>query len=144
MLAEGIAGDIDHAIRIGEEGLSHYGSNGALLVNVGAVLEQRGEMEAAAAFFAKAVGGGNPPSQAHKNLGDQAFNRGDMSAARVHYEKALKYDPALGDDVYLRLGTIAHKDQDLDVARLLWRRALDLNPNNDAVRANLELLGSPA
>jgi hypothetical protein len=26
------------------------------------------------------------------------------------------------------------------VALLLWRRALDLNPNNEAVRANLELL----
>lgn len=107
-------------------------------MNAGAVLERRGEGEAAEGLYARAVQTQPPPAQAHKNLGDQAWARGDQVAARVHYEKAVKIEPRLGDDIYLRLGNIAYKDQDLDVARLLWRRALELNPKNDMVRTNLE------
>jgi tetratricopeptide (TPR) repeat protein len=140
VLAEAMAGDLEEGVRVGEEGLTHYPKNGALLVNVGAVLERRGESEAAGALYMRALAEGRPPAQAHKNLGDQAFERGEVEAARTHYEKAVKHDPALGDDVYLRLGTIAFKDGDPDVAKLLWRRALDLNPDNETVKANLGLL----
>ena len=52
----------------------------------------------------------------------------------------MKLSPRLGDDIYLRLGTMAYKDNDRDVALLLWRRALDLHPHNVAVSSNLELL----
>jgi len=50
----------------------------------------------------------------------------------------VKIEPRLGDDVYLQLGNIAYKDQDTDMARLFWRRALELNPKNDLVRTSLE------
>ena len=126
--------------KVGREGLTLYGSCGPLLVNAGAVLERKGEAEAAEALYTRAVQAQPVPAQAHKNLGDQAWARGDQTAARVHYEKAVKLEPRLGDDIYLRLGNIAYKDQDLDVARLLWRRALELNPRNDLVRTNLESL----
>lgn len=144
VLASGMAGDLDMAVQVGFEGLEHHPVSGPLLVNTGAVLERRGEIDEASALYARAVAEGKPPAQAHKNLGDQAYARGDLAAARVHYEKAVKLDPGLGDDIYLRLGTIAYKDQDLDVARLLWRRAMELNPANEVVRANLELLEAPA
>ena len=137
-LAAALAGEFDYAVQVGREGLAHYPSCGPLLVNAGAVLERRGEGEAAEGLYARAVQTQPPPAQAHKNLGDQAWARGDQVAARVHYEKAVKIEPRLGDDIYLRLGNIAYKDQDLDVARLLWRRALELNPKNDMVRTNLE------
>lgn len=140
VLASGMAGELDYAVQVGREGLGHYPDNGPLLVNTGAVLERRGEMDAAVALFTRAVAAGTAPAQAHKNLGDHAYARGEMEAARVQYEKAVKMDPRLGDDVYLRLGTIAYKDEDIDVARLLWRRALDMNPSNEAVRTNLEQL----
>ena len=80
------------------------------------------------------------PPQAHKNLGDQAYAHGDHEGARVQYEKAVKLSPRLGDDIYLRLGTMAYKSNDRDVALLLWRRALGLNPHNDAVRSNLDMI----
>ena len=51
-----------------------------------------------------------------------------MDAARIHYERAVKLNPRLGDETYFRLGTLAQRDGDSDVARLLWRRALELNP----------------
>jgi tetratricopeptide (TPR) repeat protein len=142
VLASAVAGDLNYAVAVGREGLGHYPDSGALLVNTGAVLERRGEMDAAEALYKRAVAVSPPPPQAHKNLGDQAYARGDSEGARVQYEKAVKLSPRLGDDVYLRLGTLAYKDNDRDVALLLWRRALDLNPNNEAVRSNLEMLQS--
>jgi tetratricopeptide (TPR) repeat protein len=140
VLAAAMAGDLDYAVQVGREGLGHHPNNGPLLVNSGAVLERKGEIEAAMGYYARAVSEGNAPAQAHKNLGDAAYAKGDMAAARVHYEKAVKIDSNLGDDVYLRLGTIAYKDNDVDVAKLLWARALQINPGNEHVRSNLEIL----
>ena len=137
-LAAALAGELDYAVQVGREGLMHYPSCGPLLVNAGAVLERRGEAEAAEGLYTRALQTQPAPAQAHKNLGDQAWARGDQEAARVHYEKAVKIEPRLGDDVYLQLGNIAYKDQDTDMARLLWRRALELNPKNDLVRTSLE------
>jgi tetratricopeptide (TPR) repeat protein len=142
VLSSAVAGDLDYAVAVGREGLGHYPDSGPILVNTGAVLERRGEVDAAAALYKRAVSSSPPPPQAHKNLGDQAYAHGDTEGARAQYEKAVKLSPKLGDDVYLKLGTMAYKSNDRDVALLLWRRALDLNPRNEAVQANLELLGS--
>ena len=144
VLASAMAGRLNYAVAVGREGLARYPENGPLLVNTGAVLELRGEAEAAAALYARAAAGSPPPPQAHKNLGDQAQARGDLESARVHYEKAVKLNPRIGDDTYYRLGALAQKDGDLDVARLLWRRALDLNPGNERVRISLESLEARA
>lgn len=139
-LAAALAGEVDYAVQVGREGLAHYPGCGPLLVNAGAALERKGETEAAEALYARAAQTHPAPAQAHKNLGDQAWARGDQQAARMHYERAVKVEPRLGDDVYLRLGNIAYQDHDFDVARLLWRRALELNPGNDRVRTKLESL----
>jgi tetratricopeptide (TPR) repeat protein len=140
VLASAVAGDLDYAVAVGREGMGLYPESGPILVNTGAVLERRGEVDAAAALYKRAVSVTPPPPQAHKNLGDQAYAHGDDVGARIQYEKSVKLAPRLGDDVYMRLGTIAYKDNDRDVALLLWRRALDLNPRNEAARSNLEML----
>jgi tetratricopeptide (TPR) repeat protein len=140
VLAAGIAGQLEYAVSVGREGLVHYPESGPLLVNTGAVLEQSGELQAAEALYARALSQSPVPAQAHKALGDRAFARDNMDQARVHYEKAVKIDPRLGDDVYARLGALARADNDLDVARLLWRRALKLNPRNTEVQKRLEAL----
>ncbi len=142
VLAAAVSGDLDYAVAVGREGLGHYPHSGPLLVNTGQVLERRGEVDAAAALYKRATHGSQPLPQAHKSLGDQAYAHGDHEVARAQYEKAVKLQPRLGDDVYLRLGTMAYRDNDRDVALLLWRRALDLNPYNEAVKANLELLAT--
>jgi tetratricopeptide (TPR) repeat protein len=140
VLASAISGDLEYAVAVGREGLGHYPDSGPILVNAGQVLELRGEYEAAAALYKRATQADPPLPQAHKNLGDQAYAHGDHDGARAQYEKAVKLAPRLGDDVYLRLGTLAYQGNERDVARLLWQRAQSLNPHNEAVRANLEML----
>ena len=142
VLALGMAGELDESVTMGREGLTHYPGDGSILVNLGAILERRGEIEAAEALYLRATGQSPPPPQAHKNLGDLAYRRGDHAGARSHFEKAVQLEPRLGDDVYLKLGNIAYKEADRDWALLLWRRALELNPRNEVVRTNLELLST--
>jgi len=143
VLASAMAGEADAAVELGREGLNHYPEHGALLVNTGAVLERGGNGEAAEALYLRAVSGdGPPPAQAHKNLGDRAYARGDRAGARAHYERALKIAPRLGDDVYRRLAEIAYEEEDDDLALLLWQRALEIDPENEEVRTKLESLGA--
>jgi len=41
------------------------------------------------------------------------------------------------DDVYFKLGNIAYKRNDRDLAAQLWRKALEINPKHELVKANL-------
>ncbi len=142
LLAEGAAGNPEAALALGREGLTRFPEDGAIMVNLGVVLERRGETEAAEALYLRAVSGGDTPPQAHKNLGDLAYRRGDPASARAHYERAIRIDPKLGDDTYLKLGNLAYKEGEREWAVGLWQRALELNPRNEVVRTNLELLAA--
>jgi tetratricopeptide (TPR) repeat protein len=143
-LAAAADGDWEEALRLGREGITRYPEDGAVLVNLGALLEQRGENGAAEALYLRAVAGTPTPAQAHKNLGDMAYRRGDQAGARAHLERAVRLDSRLGDDVYLKLGNLAFKDDDRETAARFWRRALELNPRNEVARTNLETTGVSA
>ncbi len=144
VLAAGVAGRLDRAVELGREGLKAYPEDGAILVNTGAVLEHKGEDEAAQAYYERATKSENPPPQAYKAMGDQAFRRGDAKSARAHFEQAVKLDTRLGEDVYVKLGDIALEDSRTDEASTFWRRALELNPHNDELQEKLEQLGAQA
>jgi tetratricopeptide (TPR) repeat protein len=58
------------------------------------------------------------------------------------FQRAIKLDPALGDDVYFKLGNIRFKWQEKDQALAYWERALALNPENEVIRTNLDLARS--
>ncbi|RMH14984.1 MAG: DUF4388 domain-containing protein [Gemmatimonadetes bacterium] len=144
VLAAGIDGAFDEALALGREGLEHYPEDGRILVNTGAVIEQTGERTAAVAYYERAVKSPTAPPQAHKALGDVAFEAGDAATARKHYEAAIALDPRLGEDVYVKLGMLAFQEADKKQAGVLWRRALDINPENAEVQAHLERLEAPA
>ncbi|MEX2528334.1 MAG: DUF4388 domain-containing protein [Gemmatimonadota bacterium] len=142
VLASAMSGDLEEALTLGRDGLARHPTSGPLLVNLGQVLEQKGELAAAEALYLRATAEIPPPPQAHKNLGDLAYRRGDRAGARAHFERAVKLAPNLGDDVYLKLGTLAYREEDKDVALILWRRAVELNPENEVARSNLESLSA--
>jgi tetratricopeptide (TPR) repeat protein len=137
VLAAAMMGDLDSAAAVGEEGLRRYPEDTALLVNLGGVRERQGKPDSAEELYLKAVSLPNPTPQAHKNLGDFAFRRGDVAGARAHFEKAVNLDPRLGDDVYAKLGAIALREDDVEWARMLWQRALELNPENEAAKTGV-------
>jgi len=137
ILAAALQGDFGEAAALGAEGLELHPDESALLVNLGAVEEHLGRDKEAEALYLKAVATAEPTPQAHKSLGDVAYKRGDYGEARKHFERAVKLDPRLGDDVYQKLGEIADNDDDQDWALMLWRRALELNPNNETVRSSV-------
>lgn len=140
ILAAGMSGDPQAAVALGREGLARYPDSGPVLVNTGAVLEWRGDVEGAEALYSRASSGPRPMAQAFKALGDLEFGRGHRDLARARYERAATLAPRLGDDLYLRLGELAERDGDMDAAVLFWRRALALNPENAEVRERLAAL----
>jgi len=142
LLAAAAAGELDEAVALGRDGVERHPQSGALLVNLGAVLEHRGDIDAAQAVYLRAVRESPPLPQAHKNLGDLAWGRGDQAGAKAHYERAVRLDPRLGDDVHLKLGTLAHEEGDPERATEFWRKALEINPDNDLARSNLELVSA--
>ena len=135
VLAASYAGKPDEALRIGQGGLEAFPSSSPILVNFGTVLEHLSEEDAAEALYLRAVQLSEPPPQAHRNLGDIARSKGDHAGAQTHYARAVKLDPALADETYVRLGELAEADGESGQAREYWGRALELNPDNEAARA---------
>lgn len=142
VLASAMEGSLDAAVKLGREGLAHYPQDGAILVNTGAVLEQKGEPDASEAFYLRAASGESPPPQSHKNLGDLAMVRGDNRGALAEYERAVRLDPELGDDVYVRLGQLAREDEDPERTERYFRKALELNASNPTAREALAELAA--
>lgn len=140
VLASGLAGRYEDAVSVGREGLEHHPGCGELLVNQAALLRELGREKAAEALYVRATHQSPPPAQAHKALGDAAFEREDHREARTQFEKAQRLAPRLGDDLYVKLARLAERDDDDDAARLLLTRALELNPDNEAARTQLEAL----
>jgi tetratricopeptide (TPR) repeat protein len=138
VLGAAMEGRLEEAVSLGREGLAHYPDSGAILVNTGAVLQHLGEPEASEAIYRRAAESEEPPPQAYKSLGDLALLRGDLGDARAHYQRALGLDPDLGDDVYLKLGNLAHQDADERTAMQFWEKALELNPENRVAARSLE------
>lgn len=142
LLAAATLGDLEEAVQLGRDGMGHYPNDGPILVNLGIVLERRGEAGPAKALFQRAIQELPPLPQAHKNLGDMAYRSGDMSDAKKHFQRAIELDAHLGDDVYVKLANLAAADDDHEWAMRLWRRALDENPDNTAARRKLESMAA--
>ena len=142
ILAAGLTGDMVRALEIGEEGLKRYPDEGAILVNAGAVLEHRGDGDAATAYYERAIKSDSPPPQAFKAQGDRALGQGAKAQAKQHFESALKEAPRLGEDVLIKLGAIELENSNTDEAATLWRRALALNPENSPLRTKIDQLGA--
>ncbi len=139
-LAAALSGDTARAQALVTEGLEAYPRTPALC-NTQAVLHERaGNFAAAVRSAEQGIQDDATLPQLHKNLGDVLYQLSRYEEAQEAYLQAVTLNPALGDDVYLKLGNIRFKWQHRDQALAYWERALALNPRNETVRASLELL----
>jgi tetratricopeptide (TPR) repeat protein len=141
-LAAASAGEFELAEQVAEEGADAFPSHAVLQNNLAVLLELAGEHAAAEELVRGARK--NEPSlpQLSKNLGDLAYRASRYDEAWDAYSRAVELAPELGDDVYFKLGNIAYKRNDRELAAQLWRKALELNPKHELVKANLETLSA--
>jgi tetratricopeptide (TPR) repeat protein len=141
-LAAASAGEFDLAEEVAEEGAEAFPSHAVLQNNLAVLLELSGDLAAAEELVRGARR--NEPSlpQLSKNLGDLAYRASRYEEAWDAYSRAVELAPDLGDDVYFKLGNIAYKRNDRELAAQLWRKALELNPKHELVKANLDTLSA--
>jgi tetratricopeptide (TPR) repeat protein len=142
VLTEAAAGRPDAALALGDEGLGHHPHSAPIHLHIGAVLERRGDWERAEQAYRRATEEDRELPQAHKSLGDALYRRGAYDEASEAYQRAVSLSPRLGYDVYFRMGNIQYKRMERTRAVELWRKSLELNPQNSVVRTNLELVES--
>jgi tetratricopeptide (TPR) repeat protein len=141
-LAAAVAGEFELAETVAEEGAEAYPSHAVLQNNLAVLRELAGDLASAEDMIRAARK--NEPSlpQLSKNLGDLSYRGSRYDEAWAAYTRAVELAPDLGDDVYFKLGNIAYKRNDRELAAQLWRKALELNPKHELVKANLDTLSA--
>lgn len=137
-LTAALLGDLGRAQNLLEEAVGAHPHSAVLYNNLAVVLERRNNPQAAADALDRALSEDATVPQIHKNLGDVAYRTGRFDDALEDYQRAVKMDPNLGDDVYLKLGNIKFRQHQKDVAVKYWEHALALDPANAIVRTNLD------
>jgi len=143
-LAAAAHGELSDAERILREALEHYPHHAILQNNLAALIEIGGNLDQSVDMVRAALADDPSIPQLSKNLGDLLYRAARYDDAWEAYKRAVKLQPDLGDDVYFKLGNIAYKRMDRDMAGMLWRQALELNPGHELARANLETINAVA
>ena len=137
-LTAALLGDLERAHNLLVEGIAAHPHAAPLYNNMAAVQERRGYHPEALAASERGVQEDTGLPQLHKNLGDCHYRAARYDDALECYLRAVKLNPNLGDDVYLKLGNIRFKRQERDEAVKCWEQALALDPSNAIVRTNLD------
>jgi tetratricopeptide (TPR) repeat protein len=137
-LTAALLGDVERASGILNDGVTAHPHAAVLLNNLAAVLERDADYEGARASAERGVHEDPAVAQLHKNLGDLHYRAARYDEALEAYVRATKSNPALGGDLYLKLGNIRLRRQEREEAIRCWERALELDPDNAIVRTNLE------
>lgn len=139
-LAAALAGDLARATTVLEEGLTVHPHAAALHNNLAVVHERRGSYELAARTLEHALLEDANGAHLHKNLGDYLYRAQRYDEAFESFSRVVRLNDAHGADVYLKLGNIYYRRGAMDDAREAWERALEIEPENRIVRANLDAL----
>jgi tetratricopeptide (TPR) repeat protein len=138
-----MAGELEHALAVAAEGVEQFPADAVLLNNHAVFLEAAGDLAAAESALTRALGEQASLPQVSKNLGDIWYRLGRYDEAWEAYQRVLRLKPDLGDDVHFKVGNLALRRGEPEVARRHWSRAVDLNPRHQLARANLQTLGAP-
>jgi tetratricopeptide (TPR) repeat protein len=118
-------GRLDEAMQVFEHGLRLDGSNPILLNAVGAVFNQKGNLQEAERYFLKALSADPTFSPARKNLAITYFESGKYSLASSQFEQ-LSGDHKASSVAFLFLGMIAKKNGQYPEAVAFFEKSGDL------------------
>ncbi len=133
---------VEEADVVLREGLEAHPGHVVLCNNRAVLLEMLGDTEQAEEILRNAIGDDPSLPQLSKNLGDLLYRSGRYDDAWEAFQRAVKLQPHLGDDVYFKLGNIAYKRLDREQAAEYWRKTLELNPGHELARTNLETVSA--
>ncbi len=134
--------DFEAAQAVLRDGIDRFARNPVLRNNLAAILEVVGETEQAEQMLRAAHADGLVLPQLSKNLGDVLYRAGRYDDAWNAYQQTVKLNPDLGDDTYFKLGNIAYKRLDHATASAMWHKTLQLNPNHQLARTNLDTMSA--
>jgi tetratricopeptide (TPR) repeat protein len=137
-LTSALRGDLDRAISLLTEGVEAHPHSGVLHNNLAAAHERRNAHREAALAIERGLQEDAGVAQLYKNQGDNFYRLAKYDEALDAFQRAVKLNPALGEDVYLKLGNIRFKRQEREEAVRCWERALELDPENAIIRTNLD------
>jgi tetratricopeptide (TPR) repeat protein len=99
--------------------------------NVGRILADRGQIDAAFAHFQKALEINPDYAEADNNLGNILRDRGQIDAAFARFQKALEINPDYAE-AHINLGNVLRDRGQADAAIAQYRKALEIKPDAEA------------
>ncbi|MGH7532447.1 MAG: tetratricopeptide repeat protein, partial [Gemmatimonadales bacterium] len=141
-LSHAVESDLEQAITVAQDGVTAYPNHAVLKNNLAVLLELTGDVSGAEVMVREALTEDPSVPQLSKNLGDLLYRAGKYDEADEAYQRAVKLAPDLGDDLYFKLGNIAFRQRDTAKARTQWQRTIELNPDHQLARSNLESMSS--
>jgi len=138
-LVSALRGDLDRAAMLLSDGIRAFPRAAALHNNLAVVLERRGRYDEAAGAAERAISEDSTQAATHKNAGDLHYRAGRYEDALECYLRAVRCDPNLCGDVYLKVGNIRYRRRERDEAVRSWERSLALAPDNPMARNNLDM-----
>lgn len=135
-LIDAQAGQFETSVPILEATLAQNPDHVPVLMVLGTVYGQRGEMERARDCFRRAIELEPKLAPAYSNLGNVSKLLGDYPGATAAYRKAIVLQPGFADAHY-NLGTVLLETGEWDEAQKAFERALLFKPDYAEVHNNL-------
>ena len=132
--------DADQAQQLLEEGIRTHPSVGVLHANYAALLLARGALTAAAAAVERGMLHAANLAPFQKTVGDLAYRVARFDDAIEAYQRAVRLEPALGPDVYLKLGELRYQRGEVSESQRCWSRVLELDPSNRQAQVSLDAI----
>ena len=132
--------DADQAQALLEEGIRTHPSVGVLHANYAAFMLTRGALTAAAAAVERGMLHAANLAPFQKTVGDLAYRVARFDDAMEAYQRAVRLEPALGPDIYLKLGELRYQRGEVAESERCWHRVLELDPGNRQAQVCLDAI----
>jgi Flp pilus assembly protein TadD len=117
----------DETVRWYQAAVAVAPANAAAHINLGAALQDRGQVDEAIAWYLKAIALDPKNARAHNNLGNALRHKGQVEEASACFRKVIELDPG-NALAHCSLGDALRCKGQLDEAITCFRKAIELDP----------------